>query len=172
MIATTIQQEKSIIQIELFKHQFFSTKELVQMITIVLVILLIANLIFYYFLNSADILINLNLFFVGIILLISILPYKYLFQDVDTILIIAFDEFQFMKDNKILWCEKVEQIEFIKSDKTPAKIPIITIKSKSFQAISIGYGRPKTSKSKSKIDYLTFSKLDWRILKHYQKINS
>ena len=168
----TIQQEKSIIQIELFKYQFFSTKELMRIIGIGLLIVLAVNVTLYYFFNVRNILVYLDLLVVITTLLIIISPYNYLFPDVDIILIIAFGEFQLMKNKNIIWSKKIEELEFIKSDKTSSQIPIVTIKSKSFKTISIGYGRPKTSKSKEKIDYLIFSKLDWEILNHYRKLNS
>ena len=119
--------------------------------------------------------INLLLLLLGCVLLsivFSFLCYQsaYNTSAYDTTLVIAFGEFQLMKNKQILWSEKIDHLDIHYYKYSNYQIPIVVIKGATFSKISIGYGRPKIIKQKQELDYLIFSKLNWKILLQYTQI--
>jgi hypothetical protein len=164
---STIFHQDQIIQLELLRYEQLTNQLLIGIISIVFLIIVgISGFAYYYF--DVDIMIVI----VGFLLLMAsslfvLSQYQTYFYTDSLTLVIAFGEFQLMNKTTILWQEKIEQLVFQYNEGAPNEIPIIMVKGTSFSLIHIGYGRPKSNHSNTKIDYLVFSKLDWNILKKY-----
>lgn len=168
---TNVFNQDKIIQIELLEYRQLSIKSYLLIISIsILIFAIIGGIINWYFkIDMLYILLGIILMTLTIFFIISQSTYYVSTNDVT--LIVAFGEFQLMKNKQILWCEKIDDLEFDYNEFSNYQIPILIIKSLNFSTLTIGYGRPKPITTNTQINYLVFSKLDWKILKHYTKIS-
>lgn len=168
MEADILKQEK-ILQIKLVQYEQLTTKKLVRRIEIGLFVLLLIGAITYYYFNIDSTMILLNLSLLTLVFSFILFPLTDYSLTNNITLIIAFGEFQLMKNEKITQFENISYLDFKHRESASSKIPILTIKGPTFSEISIGYGNPKNSDIEQPIDYLIHSKLDWEILMDFTK---
>lgn len=152
--------QEEIIQIKLFENEVLTTTKFIRFSGISLGIALLVSIATYYFLNIQHPLIHLSLLTITLSIIIAKSLLNDLFPKSDMILIIAFGEFQLMKNNQILYCEKIENLGF------ELENSLLVIKGlyTSNMLIGLAASHQESSISSKKIDYVIYSKSDWQIL--------